>query len=297
MQWLSAANRLWAVDNLKGHSRSQSRHGLLCTIHHEGNSMVVTARIPTMLAGSAMTAFGFGVGKDAYRAAKKSIVHILGFFLIGGVVLISRQSMVWFFRNYRSVIDGIVVRAFSLVAFLFGSVITWGFFALIIDAFLLDLMPEKARQPILASYWFFEAIIIGVLAQADQIFDVSMSAGIVTDSGLDIMERTRLIIASSGLCLAGLIVNGVSVGIKDRGKRRIAWRAEEHNKKFLEEQGLVEVSEGQFKDREGNAFRLENVYPGIIGLFAVRRRNKRGYISFDADGVFYKWTGLVSKTA
>ena len=100
---------------------------------------------------------------------------------------------------------------------------------------------------------------------------------------------TALLVVQHVLILAGLIN-----GLRHRKKRRLVWEVEDHNAEFLERNGIEELDDEHFRDTEGNRYRLENVRPREVELFAEGRRGKRAYIGIDEDGRFTTWSGLTS---
>ena len=98
-----------------------------------------------------------------------------------------------------------------------------------------------------------------------------------------------LLIVQHVLILAGLVN-----GLRHRKKRRQVWEVEDHNAEFFEQHGIEELDDEHFRDTEGNRYRLEDVRPGEIELFAEGRRGRRAYIGIDEDGRFTTWSGLTS---
>ena len=91
-----------------------------------------------------------------------------------------------------------------------------------------------------------------------------------------------------------VVLLGVLSGIKHKNKRRLAWDIEKHNERFLEENEIEELDEINFRDANGNRFKIENIFAGEIEFMAVGKRNKRAYIKIDDCGKFLSWSGIVS---
>ena len=131
-------------------------------------------------------------------------------------------------------------------------------------------------------HWFLSIlmIVIGLLL-------AGISAGFVT-----------IVFGAFGLAIVGAILAivfffaGIVIGLAQRKKRKLSWVAEKENKQFLEENGLIE-RDGFIFDSNGQKYRVHNQTPQHIELFAISRRNKRGFLHLNEDGLITNWSGMV----
>lgn len=99
----------------------------------------------------------------------------------------------------------------------------------------------------------------------------------------------------TGAIFVGIFLVGGLLGFSQRGKRKRIWSAEESNSTFLSEVGLdFDKESGHAFDKSGNKYRIEGISENRVVLFAVGRKNKRGFITIDKDGRYLDWSGLVS---
>ena len=213
---------------------------------------------PSIVAGSALAGFGLSFGRDVYRKAKKNLPLILVLVCLVGIFF----SGIWLFRNYRTVWGTIFKKLGALIVLLGSSVIVYGCVFLIVS--MLD----------------------------PQYMTSTESAGHALDNPITLW--------TTGI-QGFLFLVGALVGIKHRKKRQQAWEAEIHNSTFLMNQGLEVID----ADENGN-LRLRDIQEGIgyrlmedlevageLEFMALGKRNKRGYILYDATGKYTEWTGLV----
>ena len=99
------------------------------------------------------------------------------------------------------------------------------------------------------------------------------------------------VLLASGITL-GITMLGVSRGKQERATRQRLWETEAHNEEFMEGQGFREFDDGTLADAEGNRYRIQGTYGDTIELFAIGRRNRRGYLRLDEQGRIVEWTGL-----
>ena len=81
-------------------------------------------------------------------------------------------------------------------------------------------------------------------------------------------------------------------GYAKRDARQAEWEINAHNALFMQEQNIVENSDGTVRDNEGNFYRFNGRYGNTIELFAISRRNRRAYLELDPDGRLVSWSGL-----
>lgn len=91
-----------------------------------------------------------------------------------------------------------------------------------------------------------------------------------------------------------LFILGLLIGFMQRAKRKKAWVAEEFNEKYLKSLGLSELENGELVDKSGQRFRIDSQTKNKITLFAIKRRNKRAFISLGEDGKMNSYSGMVS---
>ena len=214
---------------------------------------------PKIVAGSALAGFGLAFGRDVYRKTKKNMVlvvvlAVLAFTLYGLFI-----SSVWISRNYRTWAGSIVKRLGALVAFVGCNTAT----TLVV---------------------LFAALSIAGASGPESVQEER-----------EIMEAIGLPLAQVGLVVQAMIVIlGLIVGLAQRKRRRVAWKAERNNELFFAENGFEALDEDNFRDDRGNRFRLMNVFNGELEFMAEGRRGKRGYIEFDENGAYTSWSGLTN---
>jgi len=214
---------------------------------------------PKIVAGSALAGFGLAFGRDVYRKTKKNLIlviilAVLAFTLYGLFI-----SAVWVARNYRTWSGSIVKRFGALVAFVSCNAAT---------AFIVLFLAVSVAN-------------VGV-PDGDQV-------------SKEVVSAFDLPISKVGLAVQVVIViSGLIVGFFQRRRRRIAWEAERNNELFFAEHGFESLDEDNFRDDQGNRFRLLNVFDGELEFMAEGRRGKRGYIEFDENGAYTNWSGLTN---
>lgn len=261
-------------------------------------------KIPQIIGGSALAGFGLSFGRDVYRSAKKSAGAILLVIIAVVMIFLPRQSVILLVRNYRSNAEAFLYRIGAVVMYV--AIAPISFFILSYFLSLIFLIPFLF--PSIDTTNKVLPLIITTL-YANPISEYLFLTWVVTVDGLGSMAesmRTDLEDGGNenlrwawGMSLAGpvfllLLISGYRAGKRHRKIREAAWAAERHNKAFLSSVGLQELANEQFKDSEGNLYRLENEFEDRIELFAIGRRNRRGYLHFDETGKFTEWSGLVT---
>jgi hypothetical protein len=250
-------------------------------------SMSLVSTSSKIVGGSALAGFGIAFGRDIYKGTKKNKGQVL--FLIVAIASLFTVyfSSMWIFRNYRTVTEGAIKRLGALALFIPGYYLAFLCLYILIS--------------ILAGLFHMELEIIPdvnfVIAWKELLGDLFLylvgSEG--SDNGNVLNTRIyRKIWLIDFSVLHLVIFFGALSGLAHRKKRRQAWIAEDHNRKFLAENGIEELDDTHFRDRSGNRYRLENIFASQIELFAEGRRNKRAYISVDSAGKFTAWSGIVS---
>ena len=225
----------------------------------------IASYAPAIVAGSALSGFGFAIGRDVYRQAKKRWLWVLILVCLVGVFF----SGLWLFRNYRTIAGATFKRIGALIVLgisAFGIHIASGIIFTFTDAVLFggELMINYFSY-MLAGNWF-EPPLLYVMILELLVFMV-----------------------------------GAMIGFRHRRKRAIAWGAEDHNNAFMEKHGLQITDaddKGNLRIREiatNTGYRLiENLdVTGEMEFMALGRRNKRAYMKYDGSGKFVHWTGLV----
>jgi hypothetical protein len=258
-----------------------------------------------IIGGSALAGFGLSFGRDVYKGTKKSIGKLLLLLIFVAALMLLYTTSVWLFRNYASLIGGFFKRLGALALFIPSYYITFGgLYAIFYLAYgwfgiELTLVPLEILALPIAEYsieWrsymgeFLSLVFNSVTETTTNNNDQNS-----IDGGKEIpghMDQKILILV---FFLQHLIIFfGVVGGVKHRTRRRTVWEAEEHNSEFLRNNGIEELDENNFRDSQGNRYRLHNIFEREIELFAEGRRNMRAYIQVDETGKFSSWSGLVS---
>ena len=240
--------------------------------------------------------FGFSLGRDVYSAGKKTAQKtafgiVLLFF--AAISLVATFFCAQFLsRNYRTIPEMLAWRLGAMLALVAALVI--GFFPLgTIFSIIADVAgptlgydPSISIRAIPSTFLQFETGIEHVYRIALGI-DGPIARYQYEDEGLSVSMKW--------IAILFVFLLGLEKGFVQRKKRRLAWDAERHNETFMRNAGLTEVADGIIVDSEGNRFRFESATPGRMELFAIGRRNKRGYLLHDENGKISEWTGLVSK--
>jgi len=131
-------------------------------------------------------------------------------------------------------------------------------------------------------HWFLSLLMIAI-----GLLLAGISAGFVT-----------LVFSAFGLQIVGALIAiaiffiGILIGFAQRKKRKLSWAAEKENQQFLEKNGFIE-KDGFIFDRNGQKYRVHNQTPQHIELFAIKRRNKRGFLRLNENGMITSWSGMV----
>ena len=222
--------------------------------------MSVIQFAPSIIAGSAVSAFGFSIGRDVYRKAKKYwpvaivLVCLIGIYYAG----------VWIFRNYRTTAGTIFKKSGALIVLAISCGITS----------------------------ILTGMVVGIVAPG--IASAEMDA-VIADP-----LAPRGIIRWLAITQITVFLIGALVGMKHRKRRRLAWEAEDANVEFLADHGLEIVSgkadDGmRLRDHTQDVgYRLTEILPVTreLEFVALGRRNKRGYMNYDETGKYTAWSGL-----
>ena len=218
---------------------------------------------PTIIAGSALSGFGLSFGRDVYRKTKENWPLLVLLVTFVGVFF----SGLWLFRNYRTV-TGTIFKKFSALILFVVSVV--GLYLLMM-----------AAAP------FFILVFGPVVAALVNIVGAKFAGGTILASFI-LLVSIQVI----------MFLTGAFVGIRHRKKRRWAWEAEMHNKRFLVENGLQVISSDEhfrLKDIQENLnyrFIEDLDITGSFEFILIGHRNKRAYIEYDETGKFTSWSGL-----
>ena len=90
------------------------------------------------------------------------------------------------------------------------------------------------------------------------------------------------------------VAAGLIVGLVQRRKRHTAWETEASNADFFCDHSLEALDDDQFRDSDGNRYKLKNVFARELEFQAEGRREKRGYMEFDKNGKYISWSGLTN---
>lgn len=214
---------------------------------------------PKIVAGSALAGFGLALGRDVYRKTKKNLLLVIALTVLAFTLYGLFISSVWIARNYRTWAGSIVKKCGALVALL-GCNIATALFILILAAFVADIEVPDGGQ-----------------------------------DAKEILSAFALPFAQIGLAVqAAIVISGLIVGFVQRKRRRVAWESEQNNELFFAEQGFEVLDEDNFRDDQGNRFRLVNIFNSELEFMAEGRRGKRGYIEFDENGAYTNWSGLTN---
>ena len=214
---------------------------------------------PALVAGSAISGFGFAIGRDVYRQTKKYWPVMVILACLVGVY----YAGVWLFRNYRTAAGTIFKKLGALIVLVTSCIIIYA----------------TAR------------VAIGLVSPEIALMDMN---------GLRADPAAQSIVRWVTIAQITLFLLGALVGMRHRGRRRLAWEAETHNEAFLSEQGL-EVVGGEDDDglrlrdhAQGVGYRLMDnlTVAGELEFMALGRRNKRGYMHYDETGKYTAWSGL-----
>ena len=256
-----------------------------------------------IVGGSALAGFGLSIGRDVYKGTKKNSGQLILALLLMLAIFTLYMTSIWFFRNYRSFFGGMIKRIGAAIFFVPSYFVTFAglYTAIYIPVAMLDLemsfVPLEMFSVSIADYvveWrsllgeFLSRIFTSVGANSG---NEASSIGEPTGLRREVDQRILLAV----FLLQHLIIfSGVLSGLRHRRKRQMAWTAEDHNSKFLHENGIEELDETHFRDSLGNRYRLHNVFLREIELFAEGKRNRRAYIQVDEAGKFTSWRGLTS---
>lgn len=224
--------------------------------------MNIVRAAPYIVAGSAISAFGFSFGRDVYKKSKKLpellLIAIVFIGLLGSYV-----AGLWIARNEKTIFLAIMNK--------FGAVIIY----------LLSL-PALYLVGLFLTNMLFEVEVGPNAADSERHFNAPFDVNKPLLSAF-------FIISSHFLFLFGL-----ARGALQRKARRYAWNAERENAVFFESHGITVLDDENIVDVDGTRYTLKNVFSDRLEWLAVGKRNKRGYITFDDYGRYTSWSGLVS---
>jgi len=257
--------------------------------------MGIGSNVARQIAGAAVSSFGFSLGRDIYKGTKKTkenggffiaIFAIVAFCLAGAFF-----SGLWFFRNYRDANTGFFARLGALTVFALTVVV--GIVPLFFAASVADYPWIKSQFPVgfVLPHVFYELEYYArmpweILLPGTEKSSITVPYGQPFD-----VQHVIAFKWGVTLLLVGL---GALVGIGQRPARSAFWKTERKNQEFLSSVGLTDRPEGQMADADGNVYRIQSQSRDRIELFAIGRRNKRGYIGLDGNGCMTSWSGLVT---
>lgn len=264
-------------------------------------------KIPQILGGSALAGFGLSFGRDVYRSSKKNAGPIILVIIAVVTVFLPRQAIILLVRNYRSKSETYMYRIGAAIMYI--SIAPISFLCITFFVYILFLFPfllpstdlsNKVIPPLItilygnpiSEYLLFTWVAIIDESTFSTSVDQELRMQLARGGDDDLKFVWSSVVA--GLIFFLLLVSGYQAGKRHRKIREAAWAAERHNKAFLSSVGLEELANEQFRDSEGTLYRLENEFKDRIELFAIGRRNRRGYLHFDETGKFTKWSGLVA---
>ncbi|RUO63253.1 hypothetical protein SAMN06297229_2289 [Pseudidiomarina planktonica] len=255
--------------------------------------MKLSSAVPKTIAGAAMAGIGLSLGRDIYKSSKNSGGFLLAVAIFVAALWLYVQSWTWLFRNYRSPVGSILVRIFSIPTLVIGLILT-SFSLSVIAALVVDFMSNMdAAEPLILYtilVWSSDHIVLPLYNSLVPYTELNQVEALL-DKNASIGYKWIVSITIWGLLIFAVL--GIKRGISQRKSRALAWEAEEHNQAFMDEIGLSEISNNQFIDDDGNRYRLENEFRGMIELFPIGRRNRRAYIEFDENGKFINWSGII----
>jgi hypothetical protein len=260
---------------------------------------------PSIVAGSAVAAFGFAFGRDIYKVTKKSI----GFIFIIAVVVLSflgtYSAGILMARNQKTLSRRVLSIFGAITIFLVSS-----FLLYVVLAVLHPLTIEVARK---TAQFFGGSQAAGYSVSVLRIFEyqtctvTELVRSLIGNEVLFIMAcepnwtsqldlETRTVLSANIILAHSIFAGGIISGMLQRSRRALAWEAEELNRTFMEDHGLINNPDGTYTDGNRNSYRIEHVTSRHIALFAIGRRNRCAYLVLDDTGRFIEWTGLVIRS-
>jgi hypothetical protein len=236
-----------------------------------------------ILGGSAIAGIGLSFGRDIYRKAKKhgEVIVCLLFFLgaiigvyIGGVCLARNYQSIWgsIFKKIGGLI--ILIPSFAIL-FIVGSLFT--------------LEPSSSQES--------DAEGVEGSATVEGRPEIEVQESTAANAG----QRYEFSVWPIGSSIGpyylpcGVLLVGLVVGGFQRTKRTIVWDAEQANKRFMEDNGLIEHEDETIEDAStGEHYRIDHIGIRRITLFPIGSRGKRAYINIESNGKYSDFTGIVS---
>lgn len=252
--------------------------------------------IPATIAGAAVMSFGFSLGRDLYSGGKKAVKKssfAIFMVLFTVVSLVATYLCAQYIaRNYKTLSEIILWRLGSSITLCFFLII--GFLPVgVLFSLLSDLVgpllgyTNKIEIHSIPRLFFLLETTIEKTYQLILGMSGSIERYQFADDGLSVSLRWIATLAVFAL--------GFARGLGQRKARRLAWEAQSYNEKFMQDAGLAETGNGEVLDSAGQRYRVENANTERMELFAIGRRNKRGYLYYDQNGKISNWTGLVIK--
>lgn len=214
---------------------------------------------PALVAGSAISGFGFAVGRDVYRQTKKYWPVMVILACLVGVY----YAGVWLFRNYRTAAGTIFKKLGALIVLVTSCVIIYA----------------------------TTRVAIGFVSPEIALMDIE---GLRADPAAQSIVRW-VTIAQVTLFLLGAIVG---IRHRQR-RRLAWEAEEHNtaflNDQGLEVVGGEDDDGLRLRDHaQGVGYRLMDnlTVAGELEFMALGRRNKRGYMHYDETGKYIAWSGL-----
>lgn len=227
--------------------------------------------------GSAVSGFGFSLGRDTYRGTKNNAGGILFYLVILSAVFIFIGGCfcagLFFTRNYKGLLETLVMKIIGITM-------------LVLVGLLPSLYLINSDQPNIIGSLIVESnfqIVFFIASIPLFLMNVFLPS---PEEGTTLLNNTEFIIVGV------LFTFGMIVGFLQRAKRKIAWAVEEHNEQFLINHGIIETDADHIEDSSGQKFRLDAISTKYIEFFPIGRRGKRARIGIDENGRFQEWTGV-----
>ena len=139
-------------------------------------------------------------------------------------------------------------------------------------------------------------ILGGVLVFNALAFLFLMYTGLAANlSGGDLGRLAGLLIALTAVYLMIASPIGLVWGRRERAEKERFWAIEDHNMRFLDENGFQDLGLGDeiIEDADGNRLKLREQSDDRLFFMVVGRRNMRAAITLDEEGRMTDYTGAV----
>lgn len=220
--------------------------------------MSILQAAPLLAGGGAVAGAGLALGQDAYRGAKRNIGFILLLIVVGSALYGSYKVGVWWGRNYKDWLYGLIARVGGLIVL----TVCWLGTRIVGIIFLPALVPPLPLLEMLPEH-------------IDHFLTFQTGAGAIT---LGLLSFTGL---------------GVLVGLGSRPKRSRRWATDAHNTAFFEYHGLQEIQEDRLRDAENTGYSLANALPGELEFKVLGQADMYAYLTFDEAGRYTAWSSGV----